>query len=93
MVPCRILLAAAAAVLLATRVVAGPESRGEPGSAERRAWCAQAMEDCLAPARNPGYLGGPAEYCDGQAKAGDCLSVCALRFGPQSDCMTEPSPH
>jgi hypothetical protein len=84
--------AVALAILFAGRDVAHAGTVGSPGSEARRAWCESKLTACRKTARQPGFLGGPRNYCNNETDKPDCIGVCELAWGKASSCMTDLHP-
>lgn len=81
------LLRAIILALCASAVLAGT-----PGSTERGQWCEAERARCAAVSKQPGFLGGALNYCNTPSDGPECVSVCDLRFGKKSPCMTREAP-
>ena len=79
-----------AAVVLSGAAYAG--SPGEPGSGTRQRWCAAQLAACDATAKKPGFLGGPLNYCAEASDAKTCVSICEIKWGTTSACLTAADP-
>ena len=80
--------------LIAVLICSGPmgaaaaDLPGDPGSDERRHWCAAQLASCTETAKKPGFLGGPLNFCTEASGAKDCVSICEIKYGVASACLT-----